>query len=127
MSLRIHTTVSSEKTTFSVYFTRHGFVSIGALPKRKRFNSAFFTLTILLSIVGNINVPRPKIQVQGYWLYINNAKLHNAALSLQKNEEARFTRLSQPPYSSDLALCHFFLFGYLKKNEKGGTSDPKTR
>jgi hypothetical protein len=56
-----------------------------------------------------------KIQTQGYWLNINNAISENDALSLQKIEEVKFIRLSEPYYSHDLPHCDFFLFRYLKK------------
>jgi hypothetical protein len=55
------------------------------------------------------------MRAQGYWLHIDSAKSHNAALSLQKAEESEFIRLSQPLYSHDLAPFDLFLFGYLEK------------
>jgi hypothetical protein len=55
-----------KKTMFSVYFVCQGFVSIETLPKREEFNSAFFTLTILFSIVRGMKVLRSKTQAQGY-------------------------------------------------------------
>jgi hypothetical protein len=57
-----------------------------------------------------VNVLRPKMQAQGYWLHIDNVKAHNVTLSFQKTEEAEFIRLPQPPYFPDLELCDFFLF-----------------
>jgi hypothetical protein len=101
------------------YFTRPGFVSAEALPKTKRFNYTFFTETVLSSIVRSVSIFRPKMQAQGYWMHIDNAKSPNYALSLQKTEELGFTRLAQPPYSLDLAPCDFLLFGYLKKEFHG--------
>jgi hypothetical protein len=59
------------------------------------------------------------MQAQSYWPYIDNAIFHNSALSLHKTEELEFTRLPQPPCSSDLAPCDFVLFGYLKKKLQG--------
>jgi hypothetical protein len=59
------------------------------------------------------------MQAQGHWLHIDDAEHHNAALSFQKSEETRFTRLSQPSYSPDLAPCGLFLFRYLKKELEG--------
>jgi hypothetical protein len=119
--------ISSENIIFSVYFTRQEFIAIETLSKRERFNSAFFTLTILPNIVGSVSMLRPKIRAHDYWLHIDNDKLHNAAVPFQKTEEMGFTRLSQPPYSYDLAPCDFFLFRYLKKNKRGVISDLKTR
>jgi hypothetical protein len=48
-------------------------------------------------------------------MHIDKATPHNSTLSLHKTEELGFTRLVQLPYSPDLALCDFFIFGYLKK------------
>jgi hypothetical protein len=49
------------KTIFSIYFTREGYASIEGLPKKERFNSAFFTRTILPNIIGSMVMPRSKI------------------------------------------------------------------
>jgi hypothetical protein len=35
-------------------------------------------------------------------------------MSIEKIEELGFILVPQPPYSSDLAPCDFFLFGHLK-------------
>jgi hypothetical protein len=101
------------------YFARQGFVSVAILPETERFNSTFFTETILRNVIQSVSIFRPKMQVQDYWIYIDNAKSHNSALSLQKTEELGFIRLAQPPYSPDLASYDFFLFGYLKKELHG--------
>jgi hypothetical protein len=99
----------------SAYFTCQQFVSIERLIEIENFNSASFTEIILRSFVQSVNLFRPKMQAQGYWMHIDNATRHNSALSLQKTEERTFTRLSQPLHSADLAPCDFFLFDYLKK------------
>jgi hypothetical protein len=103
----------------SAYFTRQGFVSVEAFPETERFNSTSFTETILLNVVQSASAFRPKMHAQGYWMQIDNATSHNPALSLQKTEELGFARLAQPPYSSDLAPCDFFRFGYLEKELHG--------
>jgi hypothetical protein len=116
---QIHTMISLKKTMISAYFTRQGFVSIEALPETERFNSTFFTETILPSIVQSLIVSRPKMQARGYSINIDRATPHNSGLSLRKTEELGFTRLPQPSYSPDLAPCDFFFFGYLKKELQG--------
>jgi hypothetical protein len=119
ISPRIHITTPSKKTIISVYFTRQGFVSVEALPETERFNFTFLIEIILLNIVQFVNVFRPKMQGQSYWMHIDNVQSHNSALSIQKTEELGFTRLAQSPYSPDLAPCDFFLFGYLNKELHG--------
>jgi hypothetical protein len=64
----------------SAYFTRQGFISVEALPETERFNSTFFVETILLNIIQFMSVFHPKMQAQGYWMHVDNAKFHNSAL-----------------------------------------------
>jgi hypothetical protein len=78
----------------SAYFTHQGFVSVEAFPETEQFNSTFFIEIILLNIVQFMSVFRAKMQAQGYWMHIENAKSRNSALSLQKTEELGFTRLA---------------------------------
>jgi hypothetical protein len=59
------------------------------------------------------------MQGQGHCKDIDNATPHNSALSRQKAENLRFTRLTYRPYSPDLALCDFVLFHDLKKKLHG--------
>jgi hypothetical protein len=106
----------------SAYFTRHGFVSVESLPETERFNYTFFTEINFPNIVQSVSIFRLKMQTQDYSMHIDNATSHNSALSFQKTEELGFTGLAQPPYSPDVAPCHFFLFGYLKKELHGKNS-----
>jgi hypothetical protein len=85
--------MSWEKIMFSIYFTRRGVISIDTLTRTERFNYIFFTITVFQSVAENIKAFCPKMQAQGSWLHIDNAKLHNTALSLQKTEETRFIKL----------------------------------
>jgi hypothetical protein len=48
-------------------------------------------------------------------------------MSIEKIEELGFILVPQTPYSPDLALCDFFLFGYLKQTWKESISLEKTR
>jgi hypothetical protein len=105
----------------SSYFSRTGFVSIESLPHGQKYNSHFFKEIILPSIVENLSLARPKLKATTVHLHIDNAKPHNAWLSLQKIEEYGFIRVPQPPYSPDLVPCDFFLFGHLKSQLEGRT------
>jgi hypothetical protein len=64
----------------SAYFTRRGFVSVEELPETERFNSIFFTETVLSSIIRFVSILGPKMQAQYYWMHIDNAKHHNSPL-----------------------------------------------
>jgi hypothetical protein len=113
--------IYSKKTMLSVYLSRTGFVSIEFLPQGQNYNSHFFTEIILPNIVENLSVVRHKLRATAAHLHIDNAKLHNSRLSLQKIEEYGFIRVPQPPYPPGLAPYDFFLFGYLKSQLEGKT------
>jgi hypothetical protein len=98
--------ISVEDDIFSLLCSRRVCFHRGSFEKgweKEQFNSAFFALTILRNIIRSMSMLRPKIQAQGHWLHIDNAQPHKKRLSLQKTEEAWFTRLPQLRYSYDLA------------------------
>jgi histone-lysine N-methyltransferase SETMAR len=55
--------ISSKKTMLSAYFSRTGFVSIEFLSQGQKYNSQFFTETILSSLVAHLSVRRRKRKV----------------------------------------------------------------
>jgi histone-lysine N-methyltransferase SETMAR len=108
-------TISSKKTTVSAYFLRCGFVSVEFIPMGQKYNSQFFTETVLPSIEKKLAECRPKLRTTAAHLHVDNAKPHTSKMSIEKSEELDFILVPQPPYSPDLAPCDFFLFGYLKQ------------
>jgi histone-lysine N-methyltransferase SETMAR len=112
---------SSKKAMLSADFSRTGFVSIDLLPQGQKYNSQFFTETILPSLIARLFVHCPKLKVTAAHLHLDNAKSHHSRLSIEKMEESGFIHLPKPPYSPDLAPCDFFLFGYLKFQLEGKT------
>jgi transposase len=111
--------IQSKKTMISAYFSRCGFVSVEFLPMRQKYNSQFFTETVLLSIEKKHAECRPKLQTTAAHLHVDNAKPLPSKLSIEKIEELGFILVPQPPYSPDFAPCDFFLFGYLKQHLEG--------
>jgi histone-lysine N-methyltransferase SETMAR len=56
---------------------------------------------------------------RGVWLHHDNARLHTAQATQERIQELQWELLEHPPYSTDLALSDFHLFGPLK-NHLGG-------
>jgi histone-lysine N-methyltransferase SETMAR len=111
--------ISLEKTMVSAYFSPCGFVSAEFLPMGQKHNSQFFTETVLPSVEKKHAECRPKLRTTAAHLHVDNAKPHTSKMSVEKIEELGFIMLPQPPYSADLALSDFFLFGYLKQHLEG--------
>jgi histone-lysine N-methyltransferase SETMAR len=119
LPLNVKRTISSKKTMVSAYFSRCGFVPVEFLPMGQKYNSQFFTETILSSIKKKLTEHRPKLRTTTAHLHVDNAKPHISKRSIETIEEVGFIVVPQPPYSPDLAPCDFFLFGYVKQHLEG--------
>jgi hypothetical protein len=86
------------------------------LPAQQNFNRHFFAGTVLLRVVEDRELIRPKLKAHGTFLHLDNAPPH---LTSEKYDKYRIKRLPHPPYSPDLAPCDFWLFGYLKQSFEG--------
>jgi histone-lysine N-methyltransferase SETMAR len=49
---------------------------------------------------------------------MDNSMCHNGAKISEKLEKRHIARVPHPPYSPDLSLCDFWLFGILKQKMK---------
>jgi hypothetical protein len=67
----------------SVYFSRCGFASVEFLPMGQKYNSQFFTETILPSIEKKVAECRPKLPTTTAHLHVDNAKPHTSKMSIE--------------------------------------------
>jgi histone-lysine N-methyltransferase SETMAR len=93
----------------------------------QKYDSQFFTETVLPSIEKKLAERRPKLCTTAAYLHVDNAKPHAPKISIEKIKEPGFILVPQPPYSPELAPCDFLLFGYLKQRWKESISPGKTR
>jgi histone-lysine N-methyltransferase SETMAR len=112
-------TISSKTTMVSAYFSRFDFVSVEFLPMEQKYNSQFFTETVLPSIEKKPAECRQKLRTTAAYLHVDNAKPKSSKISIEKIEELGFILLHRPPYSPDLAPCGFFLLGYVRQHLEG--------
>jgi hypothetical protein len=88
------------------------------LPSGLKFTSDYFYSNVIEAL-GDVLYPdgrRPR--TVRYMLHFDNAPVHNAEKVQHKLDECDFRKLEHPPYSLDLSLCDFFLFGYLHEKMK---------
>jgi histone-lysine N-methyltransferase SETMAR len=111
--------ISSKKTIVSAYFSRCGFVSVEFLPMGQKYNSQFFTETVLPSIETKLAECRPKLRTTAAHLHVDNAKPHTSKMSIEKIEELGFILVPQPPCFPDRALYDYFLFDDMKQHLQG--------
>lgn len=107
--VRVSKKINSKKVMISVIWSVTGIKSVTMLGRNQKFNSKFFSDTVLDNLSKNIST-------KGYYLHMDNAKPH---IVPQKLKELGIIRLEHPPYSPDIAPSDFFLFGYLKNMLQG--------
>jgi hypothetical protein len=74
-------TISSTKSMVPVYSSRCGFVSVEFLPMGQKYDSQFFTETVLPSIEKKLAECRPKLRTTAAHLHVDNAKPHTSKIS----------------------------------------------
>jgi histone-lysine N-methyltransferase SETMAR len=85
----------------------------------QKYNSQFFTETVLPSTEKKLAECRPKLRTTAAHLHIDNAQPHTSKISIEKMEELGFILVPQPPHSPDLTACDLFLFRRLKHHLEG--------
>jgi hypothetical protein len=73
----------------SAYFSRCG-VSVEFLPMGQKYNSQFFTETVLLSTEKTLAECLPKLRTTAAHFHVYNAKPHTSKMSIEKTEELGF-------------------------------------
>lgn len=111
--------ISIARIMVTIIWGVNGFYIIDLLPHGTSYNSDYFIdniLSPLNSIKGQIWSETTKRYL---WLHLDNSKVHNSMKSNAKYGEYGLKRTPHPPYSPDLALSDFYLFGFLKDKLKG--------
>jgi transposase len=91
------------------------FSLIVALPKGRTFNAEYYCD----SIVAALTQLQPEDDNRKLVVHADNARAHTAQKCRTFCKENGLRLVSHPPYSPDLALTNFFLFGYVKEHLKG--------
>jgi hypothetical protein len=89
------------------------------MPKRESYNSAFFCNVDVLSLVENICSGSRRRSLKGFYVHLDNARLHNSHQSNDCLQGTKAQGMPQPAYRPDLAPSDFFLFGFLKQRLQG--------
>jgi hypothetical protein len=86
---------------------------------KQKYNSQFFTETVLPSIERKLAECLPKLRATAAQLHVDNAAPHTSKMFIEKIEGLEFILMPQSSYLPDLILCDFFLFSYLKRDLEG--------
>lgn len=111
--------IGIQKVMATIIWNPHDFYVIDFLPQNMKYNSSYFIDNVLQPLSQKKTTIWSLSNKRKIWLNLDNAKIHNSAISMQKTVELGFKRPPHPPYSPDLAPSDFFLFGYVTGRLRG--------
>lgn len=113
---------SVKKHMLIIFFDCSGIVSKSKLvqqPNQRSVNASFYVKKCLTPLLSALKKKYPKSGNQRILLHHDNAPAHTAAFTKSFLKKKKFSLLSHPPYSPDLAPCDFHLFPKLKEKLRG--------
>jgi hypothetical protein len=98
----------------TIVWNPRGFHLIKILEKGCKFNAGHHVAETLEPL-SQWRSTEPADNERKLLVHADNACLHTAKLSTQYFTENQMKSAPHPPYSRDLALSDFYLFGYVKR------------
>jgi hypothetical protein len=106
--------MASTKAMLHVFWGIRSVGLINWLHHGASFKGAYFDENILQPMDSELYAREKKKHCPWPLLQMDNARPHTSKRKLARIEELRLKRIVHPPFSSDIALSDFFLFGWLK-------------
>ncbi|CAF3268782.1 unnamed protein product [Rotaria sp. Silwood2] len=104
------------KNLFSIFFKSNGPVLIHAVDEGKTIDHNYYIENCIKPVVKEIWKQRKSAGTKGIKLLQDNARPHIHFDVINYLTEEGIIIKSYPPYSPDLAPCHYWLNDYIKRN-----------
>ena len=106
-----------------IFFECEGVVHYEFSPKGQTINKEYY-VEVLKRLSDAARRKRPRFCSSGDWLFHHDyAPAHSSNLVQQFLAKHKIVQLCQPPYSSDIPPCDFWMFPKLKMALKGKRFD----
>lgn len=113
----------TKKTMFTIFINGKGVQLIDIKPDSEKITSDYFIANVLASIEESDLMKKAKRWKHKLCLHYDNAPSHCSQKVKERNKNS-FTKIwDHPPYSPDLAICDFGLFGTIKNSFTGNDFD----
>ena len=109
----------------TVWFDARGVLMVDYLPQGQTINADY--IIDQLQRLRSAVLSKRRIMRQQPFILWDNARPHAAVRVQDKVRELGFRQLSHPPYSPDLAIADFHLFGPMKLPMRGKRSSPNEK
>jgi hypothetical protein len=110
--------ISVMNAMVTIFFTSTRLLVLNFFPKGTKFNQNYFIDTILPNLYSEKRrITRGK-GLPSFSVHMDNSMCHNVAKITKKLEKRHIARAPHLPYSPNLSLYDFLLFGILKQKMK---------
>jgi hypothetical protein len=107
-----------EKVLIPGFFTLRQSITLETVPKGQKSNQEYFVHTTLPSLLNGRNrFSRQKTAIR-ISVLMNNSMYHNGHRVIDEFHRLKILRAPQAPYSPDISLCDFWMFGDFKGKQK---------
>jgi hypothetical protein len=118
---RMRQTIGADKSMLTVFFNPHEFAIVNLLPQGRSSTAAYFAENVIVPLVDRHAQQVGDIADRNLQLHFHNSRCHTARQVQDEMVCRRCVRVPHPPYSPDLAIADFSLFGRLKHQLSGRT------
>ena len=108
------------------FFGKTGHVATVLLDNQQTVNATWYVNHCIPHVIDAWQSKHPRSELQRLFWYHDNASAHTAAQTMDFFTQNSIQLVTHPPFSPDLAPCHFFLSPTVKeklKRTKFGTPD----
>ena len=120
---RVEDTHFQKKTMFTIFLNGKGVQLIDVKPAWVNMDANYFINNILAKIEGSELMKKTRRWKHKLLVHYDNAPCHTAKTVRDHLRHSGLIILSHPPYSPDLSICDFGLFGTMKNSFIGREFD----
>ena len=93
---------------------KFGLIESFALKSGASISAQLYITKSLSRVLDAVAERQEKTRLRRLTFHDDNAQLHHALMTIEYSTENRIKSYQNPPYSTDMSLCDFFLFQKLK-------------
>jgi hypothetical protein len=116
---RVRQTIGAEKSMLTVVFNPNGFAIADLLSQGDSFIAQYFIDQIFKPLSSEHSTKSVDIARIRLRLHFDNSRCHITKTMSEEITCLNCKRALHPPYSPDLAIANFYLFGVLKQKLQG--------
>jgi hypothetical protein len=119
LPLRVKQTIAAPKSMITIFFNPHSFSLVEILPEKASFNTAYF-MDCVVTLLAHLHARAARDNARRKLrLHFDNSPCNTSQVISDAITRLWCRRVPHPAYSSDLAICDFYLFDRIKERLAG--------